>query len=47
MGTGALGSSRDPERTLEETTKWDIKWKELRKNDLDGMGAERGCAKSP
>lgn len=42
-----MWSSRDPERKLEETTKkWGIKWKELRKNDLDGTEAEQGCAKS-
>lgn len=42
-----LGSSGDSERTLEEISqKWDIKWKDLRKNDLEGAGAEQGDAKS-
>lgn len=42
-----MGSSGDSEGTLEETTqKWDINWKELRKNDLEGTGAEQGSAKS-
>lgn len=47
MGTGALGSSGNSEGTLEEKTqKWDIKWKELRKSDLEGTRAEKGSAKS-
>lgn len=46
-GNRSFGSSGDSERTLEETSqKWDIKWKDLRKNDLEGTGAEQGNAKS-
>lgn len=42
----SFGSSGDSERTLETSQKWDMKLKDLRKNDLEGTGAEQQNAKS-